>query len=137
MKLERFSFLTAFVRRRSEAVLPPWRRSFQQSRQLRSRLSPFGTFGSKEAFICGSGKPFTHVVFLGGCCLRFSQENSLNSPYLLVTGAHAVIPHALDNLSMGKGEKEWQDLLLGCYHIENSYHRSCWRTDRCVNTMAF
>ena len=26
VKLERFSFLTAFVRRRSEAVLPPWRR---------------------------------------------------------------------------------------------------------------
>ena len=69
VRVERFSFLTAFVRRRSEAVLPPWRCSFQQSRQLRSRLSPPGTFGSKEAFICGSGNLFVNIAFMVVACV--------------------------------------------------------------------
>ena len=57
------------------------------------------------------------------------------SPGLLATGTHVVVPHALDNLSMGKGEKGQQDPLLGCYHTENSYHQSCQHTYRFVNTL--
>ena len=125
IKLEGFSHVTVFERRRSESLVPPWRWSFQQSRQLHSiyRLSPLDTSGSKEAFICEGGKPFPHVAFRVVACVSVRQTAWTHSISLdlLVTGAHTVVPHALD-LSMIKGERRRQDPLLGCYQTENSYH---------------
>ena len=93
-------------------------------------------FGSKEAFICGSSKLFAHVAFRVAACVSVTKTAWMHSisPYLLVTGAHAVVSHALNNLLMGEGEKGQWDPLFRCHHIENSYHQSCRRTDRCVIT---
>ena len=76
MTVERFSILTVFVQRMSEASLPPWRRSFQQSRQLHSRLSPLGTFGSKEAFIVGVANRLP--TLLSGSLLVFQSGKQLD-----------------------------------------------------------
>ena len=92
-------------------------------------------FGGKLSFM---GVANRSPTLLSGLLLAFQSENSLNafdSCGLLETGAHTVVPDALDNLSMGKGEKGRQDPLLRCYHIENSYHQSCQHMDRCVNTL--
>lgn len=49
VKLDGLSRVSTFEWRRLRAVLPPWRRRFQQSRELRSSLSLLGTVGCMEA----------------------------------------------------------------------------------------
>ena len=134
VKREGLSRVSTFERKRSRAVSPPWRRSFQQSRELRSGVSLLGTFGFKEAFQLWERQTILPRCFQGRC-LRFSQGKPSILPGLLVSGGHAVISPALDNLSIGKSEKRRQDPLLGCCHTENSYHQSGRPTYRCTKIL--